>query len=388
MIQPVGAVTFDWQGFSRVEFYHSQTPKDKFNYGNFHTVLKPRIQVVDGLSVYGRLDLFPLKHMLTETEAFTKLEGSFAERQTGLVFVQNSKMLSLKKEDTLLMLSLSQFYFTYETDFFKFQLGKAPYHFGLGVTHSAETDAFDHWITHLDQVSAYFEYFQFYVQPLVYRWGSKLYASVQGGMTQENWGVEAFYRYDVDTSETFAEVFGRYNHPLFDGRLSVSYFFEEALKLGVAFEGAAFLPHPFPQLEIKAGYASEGFYFHPNYDVALLLWNRQTHVSSAHPKDKQDELKSLLVSFLDMGEEIVAGRVNGVAYFSPRVSFSFVDDSVQVQPVVSVGYDLTDNDLYYEADLNLKYSLENNFSVSLQGGALYGDGEIFYGVLSQATVTF
>ncbi len=371
VVQPTWSLTLDWKGFSRTEVYYEASSETSY-YGNFHLILKPEIQVVDGLSVFSRLDLYSFD------ESF-KQSYLLGERQTGVIFSKGIKSSEEKLKP--LFLNLSQIYITYETEFFKLKLGRAPYHFGLGITYSAETSPFDHWISTFNQLAFYFEYSSFYVQPSIFLTSDKDALSVnQIGLQGDNWNIETLIRYSLKSSKFFIETFGAYKDNFVDTKLSLSYFSEDEdqLKLAVIFEGGVDLPIGLsPRFEVKSGYVSKEFFVHPNYDVALLLGNRLTHPVVA--TQSESTLNELIIA---------EGRISDKAYVSPRLSFSFLQDTLKITPIVSVDYILSLKKLHYEFDLQAHYNLEENFSILIQGGVLPSAEKIYYGLLAQAAVTF
>ncbi len=392
--QPAWSLTLDWKGFSRTEVYyensrpiirdktlsktevHYGVNPEKFYYGNFHLVLKPEIRVIDGLSVFSRLDLHPFS---------PSVYSSSNRRQTGVVFLNSIESSKSTEESNLLFLNLSQIYVTYKTEFFKLKLGKAPYHFGLGVTYSAETSPFDHWISTFNQMALYFEYSHFYLQPSVFLDDGETISINQIGMQGDKWNVEALVQYNLTEEESFIEAFGTYKEGSVDTKLSVSYFFadnedKDNEELAVVFEGGIDLPIRLsPRFELKGGYASEWFRIHPNYNVALLLGNRVINLRETKKTQLSD----------DDELAIAEGRIHDVAYLSPRISFHFLQDTLKITPIVSLDYKLSDEKLRYELDLQAHYKLEENFSVLIQGGVLRVlEKNYIYGFLAQAAVTF
>ena len=361
MVQPSWSLTLDWQGFSRTELYYEASPEASY-YGGIHLVLKPEIQVVDSLSIFSRLDLYPL-------ESSYDLEN----RQTGFIFLNSFKDSGEFDKLSPLFFNLSQIYLIYRSDYFQMKLGRAPYHFGLGVTYSAETSPFDHWISTFNQLAFYFEYSLFYFEPSLWLKGKDLLSVNQIGLRLENWDIGALIRYDVLKSQFFLETLGRYKADSLEAHLSFSYLSESNLAL--IFEGGMDLPIGLvPRLELKTGYISKDFFVHPNYDVALLLGNRSMNL--------------LPLETASNPLRIDEGRMNDSAYLSPRVTFNFLKNSLKLTPVVTLDYKLSEKILNYELDLNMHYQLEDNFSVSIQAGMLLAAKKSYYGLLTQAAVTF
>ena len=372
MVQPSWSLTLDWKGFSRTEVYYESSPEDVY-YGNLHLILKPEIKVTDSLSIFTRLDLYPFSAFEQDDLGQGQAENIFLNRA---VFLNSIKSLEEAGSADPLFFNLSQIYLTYKTEFFNFKLGKAPYHFGLGVTYSAETSSFDNWISTFNQMAFYFEYSSFYFQPSFLLVGKDLLSVNQIGMQGNEWNAEALVRYNFKFSKFFVEAFGVYKQDSIDTKLSISYSFEDedSLKLAVIFEGGVDLPiNLASRFDLKAGYVSEEGSLHPNYDVSLLIGNRMT--------------KSL-DGFSPNEASIVEGQISDMTYLSPRFSFYFFQDILKITPIVSFNYGLSEKELLYEFDLQAHYNLEENFSILIQAGFLPGLKKNYYGLLTQAAVTF
>lgn len=359
------SLSFDWSGWSRVEAYYQHTPKQNY-YSSYHFVLEPDIQVIDGLNVTSRLEL----SALNEKSLFSSSEF---ERQTGIVFIYGEDSEQKELESTSLFLRFSQIYIDYQSEFFKVRLGRAPYHFGMGLSYSASQNPFQHWISTYNQAALYLKYSQFYLQPVLLYKGDSFLAIAQAGLLNENWKLEAFYRYDFEDN-SFTEFFAQYDHSRWQLKASASYEFGEGDNVLWALEALTTIPAKVPfQLEIKTGGALGDLSFHPNYDVALLYWNRFISPTTASETNTFN---------------IAEGRVQKGIYFSPRVLFSFMNDQFKFRPAVLVARDLESEKFNYELDLEGMYQLDESFFFSLKGGALYLEKEFHLALLAQAAVSF
>ena len=393
------AVTVDWSGWSRGEVYYQGDVKF---HGTFHLALKPTVQVMDGLSVSARLDAV---HRQRADEFFKKSHWltSDPEPQGGLFLLHSEE--SLKTDWSPLFqhnVALSQFYITWRGEFARFQLGKAPYHFGLGLTYSADTPALAHWVSHVTWLSIYLKYSRFYLQPaVVVREEDRLSPLLTGGITGENWKLEGLYRHE-DVHQV--ELFGQYERDLWDAKLSLGYGFSGTY-LAAALEAGVNLWFLFkPRLELKAGYASNNFYFHPNYNVGLFLWNylmspsscsvgqapfkrpdRPTGVGgdgekTVHVSDKSGKTISRLW--------VADGCINDVIYFAPRLVVSFFEENLKVAPQFVTGWQVSEERFDYELNLGLEYNLEAFLTFRVQGGVFYEEKKANFGFLAQAAVEF
>ena len=385
------SLNLDWSGWTRWEGYYQQDSSNHSYYGNYHFVLQPKIHVVDGLNIIGRLDLSVLGE--------SSLSSSPIERQTGFVFIygENSKQQDLKSHP--LFLRFSQIYIDYQAEFFTIRLGRAPYHFGMGTTYSASQNPFQHWISIYNQAVLYFEYSAFYFQPavlhqeasslsgadqakegtgiqLAYPEGGPVLGLAQAGLLNEFWKLEALYQYDFFKNHSFMEVFGRYEQTPWEVKGSVSSAFGKDTNMSLALEALVPIPTKIPlQLEIKSGGAFGSVSFHPNYNVALLFWNR-------YMKSHTNPGNSSTTSF-----QIATGQIQSGIYFSPRLLFSFLEDHLKVRPLLLLARDLNEKKFNYEFDLEGIYQLNENLFFSLKGGALYTK-ELSLALLAQAAVSF
>lgn len=387
------SVSFDWSGWTRVEGYYQNSPNHNY-YGNYHFVLNPSIHVMDGLSVTGRLDLSLFGETL--------FPASLNERQTGFVLTYaDSEQKKLKSHQ--LFLRPSQIYMDYQNEFLKLRLGRAPFHFGLGVTYSASQDPFQHWMSVYNQAALYMEYSRFYFQPalLHHEFNDKAAPLLQAGILNEEWSLEALYQYDFKDN-SFVEFFGKYEKLNWGLKGSALYGFIDNTNMLVALEAFIQVPFKVPfQVELKAGGAFGDSAFHPNYDLALLFWNRlMNEAPTASKKDtgrsvtdesqnpKQTEARNVSApaeakDFL----QIASGQIQKGVYFSPRLLFSFLDDHLKIRPLLLLARDLDTKQFNYEFDLEGVYQWGESFFFSLKGGALYTK-KLHLALLAQAAVSF
>ena len=402
-----GAVTIDWSGWSRGEAYYQG---DVRFHGTFYLALEPTIQVMDGVTVSARVDA---THRKRADEFFKKSRWlvSDPEPQSGLFLLYSEQ--SPKEEWSLFQhsISLSQFYITWQGEFVRFQLGKAPYHFGMGLTYSDSSPVFANWISHVTWLSLYLEYSRFYFQPaVIVREEHRLSPLLTGGISGEKWKVEGLYRHEKFHQ---VELFGQYEKDFWDTKLSVSYGFSEE-HLAAAVEVGADLWFWFkPRVEFKGGYASKNFFFHPNYNVGLFLWNYLMSSSSCSAGKLGslvgDPAEPLVVGGalgeVDSNEPLVVwgaageadsnsrlwiadGCINDVIYFAPKLEFSFLEGNLKAGPQFVTGWQVSDKRFDYELNLGLEYSLETFLTLRAQGGFFHENEITNYGFLVQAAVEF
>ena len=367
------AASFDWSGWTRLSAYYQ---KEDNYYGDFHFVLNSDVFISDNLIFKSRLDLFPFFKEKKWTENLQILDSSY--RQTGYVFLYKEKGQKRKSEFPLAFILPSQFYLDYQEEFFKVRLGRAPYHFGLGATYSAANDPFSHWTSLYNQVSLHIEHSLFYLQPALFHDVSldsslegQFFLAFQAGLLKADWKASALYRYDFQ--ESFIELFGEYKQTNWDLKAGASYLFKPGQNFSLALEGKTKWHLKVPiQLELKTGGASGDIAFHPNYDLALLFWNRWigSQTVDAYPY------------------QIAGGRVQKGIYFSPRAVFYFLEEAFQIQPLFLLAGSLEDKSLSYEFDLQARYQRAENLFFSLTAGALYSKQQFYLSLLAQTAASF
>ena len=381
---PLHALTADWTGFARAEAYFGKSP-EKAAFGAYHLALKPELQIIDGLRVFSRLDL-----RSKDADHFRPAPGFF--RSAGaLFFAGKSKAAAAGLSDSPLFLKVSQFYLSYETEFFRLNIGRAPLDFGLGVTYSAERGHFERWLSLGDQLSLRLEREPFYLQPAIVCQlcpAGGAFALLQGGLKGASWNLEGFWRHHFGGAASGspaeaggAEVFGEYGAAKWDIQSSFSWLFqEEKTAMGWALEGGMEIPIALsPRLEAKAGFASEGFSFHPGYDAALLFWN---HYFAAPPAGAAGAAQADKIF-------IEEGRISHGAYFAPRLVFSLLEEgSLELSPNAAARQSFQGKKFDYEIGLQADWKTESRLFFGLQGGWLFQGKSSFFGFLAKAAAAF
>ena len=359
---PSWSLYFDSSGWAKFETY-LQNSKDTDYYGSYNFVFNPKIHIKDGLMLKARLDL--------------KLQGSPSPslpfyRQRGLILASSGKSNREKLDWEALFLNPSQFYIDYEAELLTVRLGRAPYHFGLGTLYYASENPFLYWMSVYNQLSLYMEYARFYFQPSFLNDKETNRFLAQAGWLHEDWRLEAFYQYDFK-KDSLLQFYAQYEQPQWEIKSSFSYVLKEETNGAIAIEASTALPKFFPfKLELKAGGAFGDFLFHPNYNVALLFWNRLF----PEAKEANSELK------------IAEGQVQKGLYFSPRILFSFFNESLKVRPIIFLAHSLEKKDFHQELDLEALYRLGENLFFSVIGAALYSEKKSHFAFMAQAAVSF
>lgn len=378
------ALTFDWSGFARTEVHYSQSKDQKLYFSNIHFILKPKLQVLDGLDVFTRIDLHPYIKDENKLNPFSNLVDSpelYPQIGFTILHSDNSQKSALDS----LFLNITQLYIQYKTDFFSLRLGRAPYHFGLGVTYSAETNPLDYWSSTFNQISLYLEHSIFYAQPSLLHSSQNLAATLQAGLKKDKWTVEALYHYPLNsllkkedsatTQETptppidnlsqrdsFVEVFATYNESSFNSKASITYYLKETADIAFAYAGSVKLPIYFsPSLNLNLAYASKNLSFNPNYE--------RFRISNHNQSSSLEGIKDLL-------------------YISPSLTFAVLENTLKATPIFSVYRQLTEKNMYYELDLQVVYQPKEKLSFFFQGGILKRLDKLHYALSAQAVVAF
>ena len=369
------SLNFDWSGWTRVSGYYQW---EAAYYSHFHFALNSDISISDNLRFKSRWDLFPF--LKDKSLADNYLFFETAHRQTGYVFLYKEEGKKSSPKLPLAFILPTQFYLDYQEEFFKLRLGRAPYHFGLGTTYSARNNPFDEWMSLYNQLSVYMEYQFFYIQPglILDKEGffakeDRILALLEAGIQREDWSLSALFQSSFK-KDSFVELFGEYKKDSWDLKASSSYAFKTGTHFSLAFEGAMDLPLSLPaQLELKMGGITGNLAFHPNYDLALLFWNRWI-VEGA-----QDEKK--------YPYQIAKGQAQNGVYFSPRAIFSVPQTNLQIQPLVLLARSFEDKKFSYELDLSARYKWADNLFFSLTAGALYTN-KLSLALLAQTAASF
>lgn len=148
----------EWSGVYRFEGNFIKNSElgsrgKELSYGLQHLVLRPKIQAGDGLTIYGQFNIFndatnyPNSQM---GQIWGSGVRSATEDRTATSSASDSNALSqTQKAETI---QVSQLYLTLSQEYGQLIAGRAPLHFGLGMTHNAGRGLFDHWYDTRDMV--------------------------------------------------------------------------------------------------------------------------------------------------------------------------------------------------------------------------------------------
>lgn len=140
------AMTLDWNGGYRFEWTEVDRPSlgnpgQRKAYGLNYLYLSPKIIAADGVNIISRFDV------LNST--------AYKNSQLGEIWGANSSPDSAVTSDNqgTASVQVSQLYLTMNQEYGALILGRAPFEFGLGMTHNAGKGMFDHWYNTRDMVA-------------------------------------------------------------------------------------------------------------------------------------------------------------------------------------------------------------------------------------------
>lgn len=167
----------EWGGVYRFEAYNLSNselggkrlvdgdtrPKREKNYGLSHLVLRPKIIAGDGLTIHGQFDIFN-SGRYPNSQLGQAWGSGVANAGTATSADDSNALTTTPRAETL---QVSQLYLTYSMEYGQLILGRAPIHFGLGMTHNAGRGLFDHWYDTDDLVGYKFVVGNLWVLPML-----------------------------------------------------------------------------------------------------------------------------------------------------------------------------------------------------------------------------
>ncbi len=209
------AASIDWSGTYRFEYFDfTETSLDddplagnsgSKSYGLHFLTLRPRILASDGISIYSRFDLLTNQDPYYANSQIGQLwggsgYGGAAGTNAG---VNNTTRNNQVNTD----LTVRELFLKVEEENGALIIGRAPYHFGLGISHNAGTGLFDHWYDTKDMLA-----YKFYVgnvsfTPMLARSYDQ---SPQNGQMNQEQMLEIMYN-NKDAGATLGILFERRN---------------------------------------------------------------------------------------------------------------------------------------------------------------------------------
>lgn len=319
----LNAASISWNGNYRIEGHDLRgydLDGGEKNYLIHHLSLSPKIIVKDDIIIRARFDVFNNQNYGVSSNQVGSFIGnpSNSKTSTAATFDDSSVISESMSVETV---AATQLYLTWLAENGAFIAGRAPKHFGLGLSHNAGTGDFDHWFDTHDVIG--------YKVIAGNHTFTPYYGKKNEGQIVDRADVnELVFHYQYENSDS-GLIIGIYwektnsgdaidGTSVFGGTPSTSYepelrnfylkqaykFFDLELEGGflsgdtgvlnggkkVSFEGTGFLANfslDFAKdfhLDARLGYASgddpatnnfEGFYFDRNVDIALMLFNHR-----------------------------------------------------------------------------------------------------------------
>lgn len=144
----------EWSGLYRIEGVHIKNDRldgngREKNYGLQHLILRPKIVAADTLTIYSRFDIFNYDNALYPNSQLGQVFGS-GIGDGSPTSADNSNALSDRQAAG--DINITHLYLSWVQEFGALVAGRAPLHFGLGMTHNAGNGLFDHWYDTRDMV--------------------------------------------------------------------------------------------------------------------------------------------------------------------------------------------------------------------------------------------
>ncbi len=375
------AMSIDWTGVYRVEFNQISrpslgSPQDTKYYGLNYLSLSPKIIAADGINIISKFDVLGD-------------QGAYSNSQTGQIWGSNSNVGTSSGTSSINSrnqgasnLKVSQLYLNVNQEYGALIVGRAPFHFGLGMTYNSGEGLFDHWYQTRDMVAYKFIVGDWSFMPMSARTYSRdaslgnsvnelaIQVMYENKDTRSMLGVLQATRKGANTVNDAMSVAPGTANPLgpdvantpvgdlntqrtnfFFGRDwdSFGFRFEAGFESGetgfqtttaagaqgvsvTAYGLAAdfYFPHGESKWDykIRTGFATgdnpdtpayEGFQFDPNYDVGLLLFNHRLGKKDFLTTNRMKD--NTLTDYNSLDDESVGNTI----FIAPSITYSWND---------------------------------------------------------------
>ena len=420
------AADLNWSGLYRAEANYVDNiniDSGSSTYLNHHLILRPKIIAADGFNIYSRFDVMNNSSIDTTNQLGSFL-GSGPSSPDQDPNTENDNNLSYNQNSDLLQ--VNELYLVWAQEFGSLIVGRMPKHFGMGMSHNAGQDSFDHWMSNQEGIGYKMIFGNMYLLPVYAKINEGdakgdsddvneynitfMYANpdtkLEIGVMYETRKSSTAVGNDGDNSTVIAEDLDETkNWGSFDRKAWNLFVSKSVASLDFAIEASfiegdtgmlttddtevvwdAFgIASKFDykvnekwDLHLKAGSASgdnpetptkiEAFLFHKNYDVAKLLFNY------AFGDDTKNLLRTNLAgrnSNLGVDSE----TLSNVIYIAPAVSYSFnsawkLKTTVIYAQLNEAAFSDASTDLGYELDMALDYRAFDRFHLSLEAAYL------------------
>jgi hypothetical protein len=442
------AISIDWTGGYRIEFTDVNSPTldsnnpDPKTYGLQYLYLNSKIVASDGINIIGRFDV-----MGNQTSGYenTQLGSLIGGNGIGTYPRENSQ----NQQST--GVTVSQLYLNANTEYGSLIAGRAPFEFGMGITHNAGLGPFDHWYDTRDSVAYRFYVDNISFMPMISRVHQKDFgrgvtindetfvfeyknkdngaeagviqqtrksspesndgaALVPGSTATAGWSTKTVNLYLARSWESFkfrmeaSFLTGETGLQLAGENININAYAVAAELLWPALNEEKW------EYSLKTGMASgdnptttvyEGYQFDRNYDVAMLLFN--------HRMGRADFLTTGVLhsnTALTVSNSADDEAIGNAMYFAPSAKYvwndkldlktSLIYAQLVTNPTLSLD---TSKDLGTELDIELIYKprerviWSNGLGVLFPGGAWKDGASAFenktnYGITTKAAITF
>ncbi|MES3038782.1 MAG: hypothetical protein V4736_12815 [Bdellovibrionota bacterium] len=163
---PAFAISIDWSGGYRIEYTEIEkptlgSPTGRKAYGQHLLYLTPTIVPADGFLINARFDL-----LANDNPAYQNSQMGMFFGDSYTPNNQNGEGASNRQNMGSTPMQVSQVYLTHTDENATFKVGRMPYGFGLGMTHSEGKGMFDHWYDSIDMLSYRFHIGNVYINPM------------------------------------------------------------------------------------------------------------------------------------------------------------------------------------------------------------------------------
>lgn len=428
--QKSSAMVLDWSGGYRFEWIEVDAPtlgsnKGRKAYGLNYLYLTPKLIAADGVNITSRFDIF------------NSSDAAYINSQAGQLWGLSTPSTRTAEQSPALTqtqgvssIQVSQLYLTVNQEYGALLVGRAPYEFGLGLTHNAGKGMFDHWYDTKDVVGYKFIVNDWFFMPQVARISTPDYG--QGGTI-----TDQIYHLQYDSKEVGAKLgYIQENRKGTTGSLSTqtalpnvanigseinfsrsNFYFErtwataelkfeagfqsgetgflnslgETIKLGgYGMATEIYFPNKGSKhdFNLRFGMASgddattanvfEGYLFDRNYDVAMLLFNHRLGATNSGADLNLFNTGVIKNSTMTVKNSIDDETLSNVMYISPSTTYQWTPTldlkntltyaQLMVNPINSVDFK---RDLGLEWDIELIYKPSDNIRWINQVGLLF-----------------
>lgn len=157
------AASIDWSGTYRFEWIDISKPalggnpsagnsSESKSYGLNFLTLRPRIMASDGINIYTRFDL--LRNKNDVYYANSQIGQQWGGSTYGTSVSGNSGVNNTTRENQISSpIATREIYLKVEQENGALLIGRAPYEFGMGMSHNAGLGLFDHWYDTKDMLA-------------------------------------------------------------------------------------------------------------------------------------------------------------------------------------------------------------------------------------------